>query len=213
MKYADLFKESEKVKRKWIYRFCNQHPERQLSYVPMLTDKNENLRQKIVDDFMDDFTNPERRKISNPIQIYHDTKRYGDIKTFGNYSNQDARDTYFACIHPNNTSEAPSELLFLDPDSGFYAMTNQQKYANARVTNDRNQISMIQIEVLLNKMKDNSIIACYQHDYNDAYTKLIEDDIREYLANKEVIFKVRRLNKDKKKNHKVKIYTFMKDII
>lgn len=207
MKFDYLSGCAEKLKRRWLTQICNKCPNYTLSYVPMLSDYDEADRKAVVKDFLDEFELLKKRKrLSNEIiEILHDCIRYSCNSVWGN-SAADARYFYF---HHLKLSKKP-QILFLDPDSGFYAVVNQQKYADVKIAESRKNINIYQIERLLERLHEDSVIYTYQYYPNYTYCCLIEDSLRTYLSDKPIHFTAPIGYQDSK--CQIKLYCFKKQI-
>lgn len=207
MKFDNLSGCAEKFKRKWLTQIYNKYPDHILSYVPMLSDYDEADRKAVIKDFLDEFELLKKQKrLSNEIiEILHDYIRYSCNSVWG-ISAADARYYYF---HYLELSKKP-QILFLDPDSGFYAVVNKQKYVDVKIAKSRKNISIYQIELLLERLHEDSIIYTYQYYPNEKYCNLIETDLDTYLSDKPINFTAPIGYQDSK--CQIKLYCFKKQI-
>jgi hypothetical protein len=207
MNFKSLGNESEGFKRKWLVEVCNIYPTHLLSYIPMLTDYDPADRRAVVKDFLDEFELLKlKKKLLNEIHVYHDEIRYGDNSVFGDYDAQAARDSYFESL-PSRMKKQP-QIILLDPDSGFYAILNEQRFVDVTRTTNRKQIAIQHIELLCKEMTEDSIIITYQYNNSDSYTEMIEADIIKYLKGKPINFIL--ASNYMRKSPKIKFYFFTK---
>lgn len=171
MKHADLFKRSEDLKRQWLKDICEKYPEHSLTYIPMFTDSSSKngksdteKRKEIVENFLEGMS----QKVSNEVKVYAENIQY--------QKDPIEQTRYFRNILVEHKERGTAkEIFFINPDRGFYEDGTVAKIAD---TNDKTQVSMAFIKLLLFNIENPPIIVCYQFNHRKEHTKRIEGGIK-----------------------------------
>lgn len=153
---------TEQLKREWLIQLMAENSDLDLSYFAMLSDKEINSREEVINNFEEDMEERLGKKIYlyNAINEFTKKERYFYTNDFlRGYRERGQKD----------------ELIFADPDTGFYS-------TNVSSVKDKRHIDMKMIEELLKNTSSNTIIACFQYNQNNSYTGGIQEQIEDYIV-------------------------------
>jgi len=176
MKYADLEKPLEGLKRDWLEAICEKYPEHSLTYVPMLTDTKPNKEgkseQEQREDIVKSFEDKMSERVSNNIKVYGRNEAYE--------KNPASQLRYFReILKEHRKHEGEKTIFFLAPDAGFY---EDGTVGKVNETIDKKHIALPYIKLLLFNIENPPIIVCYQYNHRREHTDRIETRINSSIT-------------------------------
>jgi hypothetical protein len=140
----------EGAKRRWLKQIIEKFPNHDISYIPMLSDVEENDRQEVLDSFTIFVEG-----LGKNISVYNGTRKFdGNSKPYymGNF---------FSGYKENDSK---NEIIFIDADKGFYQLNVEEGHHRSKFT--KNYLTMEMLDYLLCKsyqgLADDCLVIVYQ---------------------------------------------------